>query len=247
MARAIARLLIGIVLALFFAASYCTLRVHRAFEQGALDLPWRCINASQFDRYKAGAIEQFRMDGILASQVRDHYLAGRRVGMGRWHLLGGMAELGIKLGYTPAERRAMAMKVISRAPLCPQDLEKYRKLHGGSAASPAPDPDALLGDWAILDHQPTANALDNCASDNGISLGKGGRYTGLFESGSWRLDKSTLHITVTAANDATGGEGPEQRLDPPRLHDWEIADFAPPAIRVQKGGHTFWLYRCAKA
>lgn len=118
MTRAIAKLLIGILLALVFTASFCTLRVYWAFEEGALDLPWRCIEASWYDRYKAGAIDQLRMDGILASQVRKQYLDGKRVRSAHWHLLGGLAVLGVKLGYTAAERRAMAMKVIGRAPLC---------------------------------------------------------------------------------------------------------------------------------
>ena len=134
MLRTIRHLAIGVFVAAFFFGLFSVLWVRGAVDQGALNQPWTCLNYANFNRYKAGKIEQGRIDGILAMQIRKQHLAGRRVGIGTWHLVGGFAQAGVLLGYSADARRRMAMEVISRASLCRRDEQRYRELHLGTAA-----------------------------------------------------------------------------------------------------------------
>lgn len=224
MGRLAAKALGGILLALFLAALACVLWVRGAIAHDALADPYTCLNAVHYDRYKAGQIDQLRLDGMVASQVRKYHLAGRQVDSGRWHFLGMAGAIGVSLGYGKQARRAMGMQVISRMRLCPQDR--------------------LVGTWAILDHQPQTSAKDNCATDNTITLRRGGGYEGLYEEGTWADRQNRLEITVSASSEASSGEEEAVSLTPPRKLNWPIVSLDERTARVDLPDSKFWLYRC---
>lgn len=130
MLRVAARSLAAIGLLVFFLVLAAGLQARRAINDGALDKPWRCLNAQHYDRYRAGRVAPERMDWWIAERVRDVHLGGRRVTSGEWHLRGGWAYLGVRASYDQDRRREMAMKLIKLSDLCPQDREKYRRMKG---------------------------------------------------------------------------------------------------------------------
>lgn len=129
------RLIVAAVVAMGFAALVAALHARAAIANGALDRPVTCLNARNFDNWKAGRMPQLRMDGLLAQHIRAHALGRRRVSMGNWHLRGVWAQAGLWLGYGEASRKAMAMQAIGRMELCPRDRAKYQEL---KAAPPSP-------------------------------------------------------------------------------------------------------------
>lgn len=91
-------------------------------------MPTTCLNARHFDRWKAGAVaDQVRLSA-LGAQIRAYQLRGSHVSMGRWHMLGGLGELGVWLGFSRADREAMFLQVARRMDLCLRDRARYQAI-----------------------------------------------------------------------------------------------------------------------
>jgi hypothetical protein len=111
--------LAGLAFFVMLVLGGCILFTRHALHDSALASPaWSCIRA------KDDLQDQRLIDRSLTMQIqqreRDRYRQehGPSYGMGRWHLSGMAALIGLKLGYSVNERRAMALPTLSHTPVC---------------------------------------------------------------------------------------------------------------------------------
>lgn len=91
----------------------CVLFTRHALHNGALDQPaWRCLRA------KDDPQNQILIDRSLTVQIQMWSKGNHIVPSLGWHGTGIAALIGLKLGYSVDERRAMALPTLGHTPVC---------------------------------------------------------------------------------------------------------------------------------
>lgn len=118
--RAFAKALMLVALIAGFVGLAAVLHVRSAIAQGALDQPNMCLNKRHAD-WRTGNYLSTQTLRLTAKQVRYFYLDDENGSSTNRHLRGAFAGLGVWLGYSDSEQRAMAEQVIAAMPPCPGD------------------------------------------------------------------------------------------------------------------------------
>ena len=111
--RRLAWSLAGLACFVILILGGCILFTRHALRHGALDQPaWSCIRA------KDDPQNQILIDRSLAMQIQMSSKSNHTVPSLSWHGRGIAALIGLKLGYSVDERRAMALPTLSHTPVC---------------------------------------------------------------------------------------------------------------------------------